>query len=299
MDPFEIVIYYNAHFAAILWSLRKWRKIRSFSDKNKSQGFAQDIKKSIRGQYVEFLILTVSFIPHTLAILWAVRNSIISIGLLESLEQNFTIVSLLILGLIITILHHLEFHKERSKVNSTIDITSIDIFKADNICLYLRSFAEDSYNVRDTMPHLFSNPFFGISESLDSHISKALRKKYKIIKFVSGEKSELDSNMFNIELIENWKEQFPELLSKSNLIIVKPGFSDGLRWEIMKIIEGNYLSKSVFLDTYGPDKIHNLEGQMKDNFFTFLKAEYGFKLSPLPKSNFWNKIFPLSITAIP
>jgi hypothetical protein len=199
------------------------------------------------------------------------------------------------LGFILSVLYHLDFHKEENSSNSTTEINSIDKIKADKICIYLRSFVEDSYYVTESVPHPFLSPLFGQNESLDSAISKTLKNEFLIVKFSSGKIGKSMSDWMVIESIENWKEEFTELLKKSNLVIVKPGFSQSLRWEIRKIIDGNFLSKTVFLDTYGPDRIINLEALMKNDFFAFLKADYGFEFSPLPKYNFFKRMFPSNL----
>jgi len=113
-------------------------------------------------------------------------------------------------------------------------------------CVYLRPF-----NADDADSSLDDAVLFGVSE--EEQIAAAMNE---IGPFVAiGKPGELLPHLGAARVYinnENWREEVVEWLSKAQLVLVRPGFTKSIEWEIAHIVENIHPDRLVILLPWGP-----------------------------------------------
>lgn len=152
-----------------------------------------------------------------------------------------------------------------SKICSPI-YTVEQIKDIDDFNLYLRSFDADNIHKKDeeficrTFNHLF--PTYAIGDP------SSLLQPYGADRIYATD--------------DEWQEAVSSLMSKSKLIIVRCGLTNGTLWEIDKIFSTSYVNKSVFI----------VDNKEITNVLLSKISDYGIKITS-PELDINNSLFAL------
>lgn len=137
----------------------------------------------------------------------------------------------------------------------------------DKFCLYLRSFSEDSNK----------------QEKLLCKVTRNLYPVYAI----GDPNSILQPNGADriYATDDEWKETVRDLASRSKLILLRIGQTDGTLWEISNIIKSQLIHKTIFV-AYSETDFNYIKTKMKSELS--LNADVSEEISNNPIAFFWD-----------
>lgn len=191
-----------------------------------------------------------------------------------------------IIGIVLAAMAYLyAFFVKRSNKQSRKEIVSLEELESREYFLYLRSFYEDEFRVYYA-PSSFFIPFGMPKFSQDEQLLKFIGFEKTLVKLNNQLISDVKVGASIIKVESDWKELVINLMSDAKLIFINPNDSDGLIWELDKIIENDCLSKTIFLNSFGQSDLSKVVLLKREKFFKFLKSEFGFDL-PKKKKNYF------------
>ncbi len=148
-----------------------------------------------------------------------------------------------------------------------------DEFQSKEYCLYLRSFQEDGIVPSSGVSWI--NPFGFKMQSREMTICKEINKVMPIIKISNPKEREVRPGANAIALTnDEWKDKVKSYMSTAQIIVVQPGISEWVEWEIDEIVENNYLYKTIFFASFSEADYVNYRKMLKKLFFKFLREKH-------------------------
>lgn len=212
---------------------------------------------------------------------------------LGSVEHGGVILKILMILLSFTLFPALARDRREQKRLNAVDGYTMMQQDPRPFFLYLRDFQSDGAMVEQpafTVVTPLTNPLGAGGQAQvsleETHLSPFALGGPLIAIGKPGELPELGASRIFVEDSE-WQHTVTDLIEKAELVILKPGYSKGVRWETDQVMRTDNWKKTVFFIQFGTEKDKDIQRVRYNKFRKMMVENYRFEFPEFnPKIKF-------------